>query len=362
MKDIDFLKKAVEIPSVSGNEEDIGKFLLKRLKELGFEVSKDEVGNVIGEIGEGRPVLLLSSHMDTVAGDVPVKKKDEKLYGRGSVDAKGSLIAMICAAARFIEKKIKGKLIVAGIVEEETTVNGINKLLDALNYIDFAVFGEPSGLNRICIASKGRIHLHLTFNRESGSAHVSSAGVIENPIHMAISFWRNLEIRLKGRPFVGKTAFFSVEPNITVIKGGETTNTLPDTCEMDIDIRFPPGITVKKILHEVDKLVTSFHQKTKIRIKSEILSRVEGFRAGKDTKVALALKKAIEMVTTKDARFLRKSGTNFMSIIAWRFRIPVISYGPGDSNLDHTPNEHIDLAEFEQSIDVLEKFIANLLG
>ncbi|MHA1275871.1 MAG: M20/M25/M40 family metallo-hydrolase [Candidatus Helarchaeota archaeon] len=361
MKYIELLKKAVEIPSFSGNEEVFGKFLLKMMNASGFNAYIDDVGNVIGKIGEGRPVLLLSSHIDTVIGTLPVKIKDEKLYGRGAVDAKGSLMAMVCAAAQFINQSIKGKIIVAGIVEEETTLRGINKLLDTLKHVDFAVFGEPSGVNRICIASKGRIHLHLTFISESGTTHVSTSGKIENPIHIAINFWRNLDLRLKGKPFAGKTTFFSVEPNITVIQGGKTTNSLPDSCELDIDIRFPPGITIKQILHQVDLLITSFHQKTKIQIKSEVLSRIEGFRAEKSTKIAITLKQAIEETLKKEAKFLRKSGTNFMSIIAQRFQIPVVSYGPGDSTLDHTPNEHIDLAEYQQSIEVIKKFIHLLL-
>ncbi len=299
--------------------------------------------------------------MDTVGDTLPVKKKDEKLYGRGAVDAKGSLISMICAAARFVEKKILGKIIVAGIVEEETTVNGINKLLDPIQHVDFAVFGEPSKTNRICIACKGRIHLHLTFQTETGTVHVSAGGSSENPIHIAINFWKMLYGKMKQKPFVGKTEFFSVEPSITKIQGGKATNVLPESCEIDIDLRFPPGVSVKQILHEVDNTVAAFHRNTKIQIKSEVASRIEGFRIGKDTEVAIALKKAIEEVTKGEAKFLRKAGTNFMSIIARKFRIPVISYGPGDSTLDHTDDEHIDIKEFQTSIDILEKFISILI-
>ena len=108
MDEADFLKKSLEIPSVSGNEEEFGKFLLNQMKELGFNARKDSVGNVIGEIGKGKPVILFSSHMDTVVGDIQVEKKDGKLYGRGAVDAKGSLCAMISAAARFAGKDIPG--------------------------------------------------------------------------------------------------------------------------------------------------------------------------------------------------------------------------------------------------------------
>ncbi|NVM29496.1 MAG: M20/M25/M40 family metallo-hydrolase [Candidatus Helarchaeota archaeon] len=363
MDEVELLKKCVEIPSISGEEGELSKFLLNRMKKLGFAARIDSIGNVIGQIGqEEQPVLLLCSHIDTVVGTIPVKLEDGKLYGRGAVDAKGSLIAMVCAAARFAKKKIPGKIIVAGIVEEETTLRGIRTLLDSLYNVNFANFGEPSGVNRICVASKGRIHLHLFFKTESGNSHVSTSEKNVNAIHVAIDFWNQFKNRMFQTPFLGKTPYFSVEPNITVIKAGEATNILPDSCDVDIDIRFPPGIKYDEIMAEIDAITGKLEQETGVTINFEVLSQIEGYRVDKDTKVAQALKKAIEEVTGSEAKFLRKAGTNFMTIIGNRLQIPVVSYGPGDPSLEHTPNEHIDIAEYKKSIDVLEKFISNVLS
>ncbi|HUY01043.1 MAG TPA: M20/M25/M40 family metallo-hydrolase [Candidatus Deferrimicrobium sp.] len=349
---MEFLKKSVEIPSISGNETEFSQFLLNSMKKMGFHVKQDELGNVIGKIGNGSPVLLLCSHMDTVVGTIPVKLEKGNLYGRGAIDAKGSLISMICAVARFIGKPLSGTIIVAGIVEEETTLRGINSLLDSMDHVDYAIFGEPSGVNRICIASKGRIHLHLTFKMKRGTLHVSSSELNQNAIHIAIDFWDELKKRLAQKPFQGKTPFFSVEPNITVIKGGTATNVLPDVCEVDIDLRFPPGIGSHQILEEIEKL------KADKDIEIKVLSQIEGFRADKETKLVESLKIAIEEVTGSEAKFLRKGGTNFMTIISNRLQIPCISYGPGDPTLEHTATEHIDVAEYQQVIEVLEKFIS----
>jgi LysW-gamma-L-lysine carboxypeptidase len=294
--------------------------------------------------------------MDTVAGTIPVKLEKGELYGRGAVDAKGSLISMICATARFIGKPLSRTIIVAGIVEEETTLQGINLLLDSIDRVDFAIFGEPSGVDRICIASKGRIHLHITFKTKEGTSHVSSSELNQNAIHMAIDFWNELKKGLAQKPFQGKTPFFSVEPNITVIKGGTATNVLPDECELDIDLRFPPGISSYQILEEIEKL------KAEKDIEINVLSQIEGFRADKETKLVESLKTAIEEVTGSDTKFLRKGGTNFMTIISNKLQIPCISYGPGDPTLEHTATEHINIAEYQQVINVLEKFIGNLIG
>ena len=84
---INFLTKMLEIYSPSGKEEKISNFIAKEMEKVGFNVFRDEVGNVIGKIGEGTPVILLCGHMDTVEGYIPVRVENNELYGRGAVDA-----------------------------------------------------------------------------------------------------------------------------------------------------------------------------------------------------------------------------------------------------------------------------------
>ena len=107
---VDLLTRMVKIYSPSGSEGEISKFLAAEMEKLGFRVHRDEVGNVIGEIGEGSPVVLLCGHMDTVEGEIPVRVEDGQLYGRGSVDAKGPLAAMIVAASKFVDSSFPGKI------------------------------------------------------------------------------------------------------------------------------------------------------------------------------------------------------------------------------------------------------------
>ena len=98
---VNLLSQMVKIYSPSGKEGKISLFLADEMKKLGLSVHRDEVGNVIGQIGEGSPVVLFCGHMDTVEGVIPVRVEDGHLYGRGSVDAKGPLAAMIVAASRI---------------------------------------------------------------------------------------------------------------------------------------------------------------------------------------------------------------------------------------------------------------------
>jgi len=146
--EVDFLKEILEIYSPSGKEKELIKFLNKKMENFGFQTWIDPAGNIIGEIGSGTPVILFSSHIDTIPGELPVKIENGKLYGRGSVDAKGSCAAMLLAISDFIKKDIKGKIIFVGLIEEEKSLKGITQLINNQFNIDYAIFGEPGWSDR----------------------------------------------------------------------------------------------------------------------------------------------------------------------------------------------------------------------
>src|SRR4030065_1930677 len=103
----------------------MSSFLAEEMKKSGFQVGIDAVGNVIGVVGEGEPTIFLCGHMDTVAGHMPLRVEEGKIYARGAVDAKGPLAAMVMAAiAASKEPGFKGKILVASVVEEEATSRG----------------------------------------------------------------------------------------------------------------------------------------------------------------------------------------------------------------------------------------------
>src|ERR1700752_5016003 len=94
---IALLERMLRIPSVSGQEGEVARFLVDQMRALGFQGYVDGAGNAVGEAGEG-PQIVLLGHIDTVPGLVPVRIEDGKLYGRGSVDAKGPFATFVAAA------------------------------------------------------------------------------------------------------------------------------------------------------------------------------------------------------------------------------------------------------------------------
>ena len=127
---IRFLTNLLGIYSPSGKEEDIANFLAQEMEKMGFEVGIDAIGNVIGVVGDGEPVIFLCGHMDTVAGHMPLRIEEGKIFARGAVDAKGPLAAMVMAAWEAAKQPgFKGKVLLASVVEEEATSRGVRHLI-----------------------------------------------------------------------------------------------------------------------------------------------------------------------------------------------------------------------------------------
>jgi len=154
---IRLLNEIVNLDSPTGQESEIAEFLVKEMRSLGLRSRLDEAGNAVGEYEGGGPTILLCGHMDTVPGKLPVRIEENRLYGRGAVDAKPALAAMICAAGALVKDDIPADLLVVGAVDEEGRSRGIKSLIGRNVQADHAVFGEPSGVDNITIAYKGSL-------------------------------------------------------------------------------------------------------------------------------------------------------------------------------------------------------------
>ena len=123
--------------------------------------------------------------MDTVPGRIKVRKEENYLFGRGSSDAKGPLIAMLFAAASVEENN--GTVTFVGAVDEEGNATGIKSLTHDKPDVDYAIFGEPSGTKQITVGYKGRIAINLKIN-VGDSAHASAPWLAKNAIEESSLF------------------------------------------------------------------------------------------------------------------------------------------------------------------------------
>jgi LysW-gamma-L-lysine carboxypeptidase len=321
----------------------------KSIDELGFEKTNiDNVGNVIATKGSGRPVIMLCGHMDTVPGRIPVRMENGYLYGRGASDAKSSLIAMLLAASEF--PKQRGTIIFAGVVDEEGNATGIKELVRSKYTIDYAIFGEPSGISNITIAYKGRFAFRLTCDVGT-SAHASAPWLAKNSIEEVYDFWQAIQLEI-GRLVSGSDKSSKVTCSLTEISGGSSHNVTPQKCKITVDIRIPTTNTSRKIQELVASIVKEVSIKKNVRATYRIEDMTEPFEADHTSPLVRALSLSIIDVCRKRPILLRKTGTGDMNILGNAFRIPVVTYGPGDPHSSHTVDERISIAEYISSIEV----------
>ena len=340
MDDIAFLEKLLTIPSPSGEEDGMAEYLVEQMRHLGFRADRDGAGNVVGTLGdpEARREIVLLGHMDTVPGLVPVRRRGNLLYGRGAVDAKGPLAAFVLAAARVAPRLNDARVLVIGVVEEETHGRGARHLARTMQSPDCVIIGEPSHWEGITLGYKGM--LTVDYQRVQPGGH--SAGEHPGPAEKAVSFWNQLmtysEEYNRGR----SGHFDTLDPALRDFR--TFSDGLDDGAAMNIVVRLPPGLDGETLQRQMrdwcNGAMLSFPGSD------------PPFRSEKNTPLVRALLRAIRAEGGRP-RFKLKTGTSDMNVVGPAWGCPIVAYGPGDSSLDHTPDEHVDVREFRRGTNVL---------
>ncbi|WP_128476881.1 M20/M25/M40 family metallo-hydrolase [Halorussus pelagicus] len=354
----------VEIQSPSGDERECAERLAAFFAERGREVWLDEVGNVRAPADDS---VLLTSHIDTVPGDISVEVTDGELWGRGSVDAKGPLAAMAAAA-------VETGVSFVGVVGEETDSRGARHLVEDREQPDAVVNGEPSGWDGVTLGYRGL--LAGEYAVETDSAHTSRPD--PNAIQDAMAWWQSVETAFSSSADDenaetaekdGNTenaekngtaekddsdepaVFEQVTAKPVEFSGGVAADGLSVEATVEAQFRIPQGETAAGIRETVERELDG----GKIDWRKPIPPVMETPRS----EVARAFRTAIRRVGG-DPRLLRKTGTSDMNLYAGAWDCPMATYGPGDSELDHVPNERLDLGEFDRAVAVLERVSEHL--
>jgi LysW-gamma-L-lysine carboxypeptidase len=351
------LEKALKIYTPSLREKSLAEFLVDKCDDLGFnDIHTDEVGNVIATKGSGSPKILFCGHMDTVPGRIRVRKEDDYLFGRGSSDAKGPLIAMLFAAASAQENG--GTVMFVGAVDEEGNATGIKNLVKNKPNVDYAIFGEPSGIKQVTIAYKGRIAINLKINVKN-SAHASAPWLAKNAIEESALFTREIKRSLEADQEV-KNKGMQLTATITEIKGGLSHNVTPQECNSTLDIRIPVDMNCNMVEEKISKVVNEIAEKQKVEAFYSIIDETEPFEANHNSSLVRSLTLSVLDVEKKRPMLIRKTGTGDMNVIGNQLKIPVVTFGPGDPHAAHTIDEKISITEYLRGIEILKRTIEHL--
>ena len=339
--DLELVRGLVAIPSVSRHEGEAVEWLVARMSERGYRATVDDAGNAVGEIGEGPRHVVLLGHIDTVAGEIPVRIDDGHLVGRGAVDAKGPLAAFVAAAAEPVPGV---RVTVVGAVEEESPTSAGARYRATLAAPDWCVIGEPSSWDAVTVAYKGRLAMRVALQREARHGAMPGPTCTEE----ALALWVQVKAASDARA-VGRTGFDRLDCRLEGIQGGASDG-LTERAELRIGYRIPPGITVDEISRELHRIAQAYAGEAKLTV--ELIASEEPARTPRTTPLARSFVAAIAATGGK-ATFKVKSGTSDMNVLAPAWGCPMVAYGPGDSRFDHTPMERLALADYTRSIAVL---------
>ena len=349
MDDVGFLRDLLGIPSPSGAEDEVARFLVERMARLGFEARRDEVGNVIGTAGDARAEhdVVLLGHMDTVPGLIPVERRGDRLYGRGAVDAKGPLAVFVLAGAEVANRLGGVRVCVIGAVEEEGNGKGAHHLARTMPAPWCAIIGEPSGWQGITLGYRGMLNLRYRLVQPGGH----TAGQFPGPAEKGVTFWNQVMTYAEEWNH-GRSGHFDMLD--AALRDFRTfSDGLNDGVEMNIVVRVPPGADVAELRHHLDVW----------RNGSDAIVEVIGtdlpFRAPKNTPPVRALLRGIRARGGRPV-FKLKTGTSDMNVVGPVWGCPIAAYGPGDSSLDHTNEEHVRIGEFRRAVAVLAHALESL--
>ncbi|MSO36227.1 MAG: M20/M25/M40 family metallo-hydrolase [Acidobacteria bacterium] len=362
---IELVRGLVAIPSLSRQEAAAAAWLVEQMHAAGYDRAfVDAAGNAVGELGDAsasRTIVLLG-HIDTVAGNIPVRIEPsadgDLLFGRGSVDAKGPLAAFVAGSARFGAAAARAaalRVVVVGAVEEEAATSKGARFIAARfdghqEAIPTAcIIGEPSHWNRVTLGYKGRLLLDLIADQPM--AH--TAGPDASVASVVVDLW-NWVTAHAARTNEGKDkAFDRLSPSLRRFITS-TNEAMHDLVDAQFAWRLPVGFDADAFMAELQAWPAAHvdgHTTFEFRFKGEE-------RAWRGDRNNPLVRSFLAGVKTEDPSaqlgFVVKTGTSDMNVVAPVWKCPIVAYGPGDSALDHTPNEHLPLDEYWKAVNVIQ--------
>jgi len=329
--------------SPSGRERTAVEWLIVRMKALGYtDTFIDDAGNAVGIMGHGKKQLVLLGHIDTVPGEIPVRIENGTLYGRGSVDAKGPLACFVDAAAQIGE--VEGwQFVVIGAVEEERDSEGARFVVNQYKP-NFAIIGEPNRWDRIALGYKGSAWANVIVRQEQ--EHTASGD--KTACESAVGCWLEIQSYTDSFNADKKRAFDKLLPTLRGMDSDSSD--FDQQARLRVGVRLPMGVSPSDWYEKINGILKA---SATFRVSIEPTGfAMPAWECEKNTPLVRAFLNGIRS-QGGEPRFVYKTGTADLNIIAPIWKCPTLVYGPGDSSLDHTPHEHIEVEEYAKAVDVL---------
>jgi acetylornithine deacetylase len=323
-------RQLIDIPSVTGEELAVGRFVSNYLQQLGYRVERQEVEanrfNIIAT-RVAPPRIVFSTHMDTVPPFIESSEDEEFIYGRGSCDAKGIIAAQIFAAQRLRDEGVNDVGLLFTVDEETASLGAqVANKHPLARECRFLINGEPTD-SRLAIGTKGSVRVIIT--TEGKAAHSAYPEAGESAIEKLLDILD--DIRACQWP---EDSFFGTTTcNIGVLNGGTRPNVIADKARAELQIRL--GIDIE-------------HIKTVLEAAVGTRGRLEYSSAHNPVRLfsVPGFEECVVRFTT-DVPYLSEWGKPLL-------------LGPGSIFDAHTAHERISKRELEQAVDIYFKLSKQL--
>ncbi|MCE4605750.1 MAG: N-acetyl-lysine deacetylase, partial [Desulfurococcales archaeon] len=331
--------------SPTGMEDEAVQELASWAEEMELKSWIDRAGSVFIAPREVSSInVLLAGHIDTVPGWIEPGSRNDRIWGRGAVDAKGPLASMATGLLLLSKKHPSCPTAVAGLVGEEGDSRGAWRLVRDGLVPPFVIIGEPSGGDKVVVGYRGGFHVEAECRGSGG--HSSSPHLGDSALDKAI--------KLVGAV---KTLFNPEDPSgpsiaVTGFEAWEGWNVLPREAYLRLDVRVPPGLDDSVVALELADVIRGhgcmgvFHPGLK------------PIRVSVNSTVPRALSRSLILHGVKP-RPVVKRGTSDMNILGIHAE-SIAAYGPGDSSMAHTDMEVVGVGELGLAAEVYERSILEL--
>jgi len=372
------LSKLVQIKSLSGEEEGVINEVVRMMEEAGFdEVRIDGLGNAVGRIGNGKKIIAIDGHIDTVdignldAWDFDPLGGEIKygfVHGRGAADQTGGPVAGITAGKILKEIGLPEDVtlyVTATVMEEDCDGLCWKYLIEEEKLKpDCVIVTEPTNLN-IYRGHRGRMEIEVSFF--GLSAHGSAPERGKNAIYMASKATLEIEKlneRLADDPFLGKgsvtiSEFVSSSPSLCAVS---------DFAKIHLDRRLTWGEDKELALNQVKKIVDGMN--AKVELLNYEKTSFTGLKYGMEKYyptwkieedhpvIQTGVKGYKELFKLEPLVDKWTFSTNGVAINGLH-KIPVIGFGPGVEELAHAPNEKVPIEHLVKASAFYAMFVNN---
>lgn len=370
---IELTQALIHCPSITPNDADCQQQIKAFLEPLGFKCESmhfGDVDNLWARYGNQSPLIVFAGHTDVVPpgpeadwSSPPFEPiiRDGYLYGRGAVDMKGGVAAMLVGVESFIKENPNFKGSIAFLItsdEEGPSINGTKKVVETLlergDKIDYCIIGEPSSDkqlgDQVRIGRRGSLHGKLIVHGKQG--HVAHPHLALNPIHLSMNALHELAHTEWDN---GNESFPPTTFQISNIHGGTgASNVIPGHLEIVFNFRFSTAVTVKELQERTETLL----KKYKLNYHVEWSIGGEPFLT-KRAKLITATQEAIKAVTGLDTKLSTGGGTSDGRFIA-PTGAEVIELGVSHATA-HQVNESVRVDDLEALAECYRAILKKLI-